>query len=163
MKVCCSCHQLKPLDAYNVRRTARDGRQSRCRECCKAWYSANAARHKANVSRRNARAREDAQRRLAVYFREHPCVDCGEADVRCLDFDHEPGRGKSANIGDLLRSPAPWRLIEAEIAKCEVRCANCHRRRTAERGRFWRQTVHEQDQFTWRTAAATRLAALTSS
>lgn len=38
----------------------------------------------------------------------------------------------------------PWRRILAEIEKCDVRCANCHRRVTVERGGWWRQAVHER-------------------
>jgi hypothetical protein len=160
MKVCSTCHQLKPLDSFNLLRRAKDGRQARCRECCRDWYVEHAAQHKANVRARNDRAREELRLRIVDYFRAHPCVDCGETDLRCLEFDHEPGRGKSANVGDLLRMAATWSRIEREIAKCEVRCANCHRRRTVERGGHWRQAVQEQDTSSRHGAAAARLAGL---
>ena len=38
----------------------------------------------------------------------------------------------------------PWRTVLAEIEKCDVRCANCHRRITVERGGWWRQAVYER-------------------
>jgi hypothetical protein len=47
-----------------------------------------------------------------------------------LEFDHL--RDKRATVSVLLRD-AEWATVMAEIAKCEVRCANCHRRRTHQR------------------------------
>lgn len=61
------------------------------------------------------------------------CADCGyNAHPAALQFDHLDGETKDGNLSkNLARS---WAWIEAEIAKCEVVCANCHAVRTAERG-----------------------------
>ena len=59
------------------------------------------------------------------------CVDCGESDPRCLDFDHV--RGKKLRSVSLMKTGYSVKVLREEIAKCEVRCANCHRKRTAER------------------------------
>jgi hypothetical protein len=57
------------------------------------------------------------------------CVDCGIRDLRVLDFDHV-APGKTANVLDLARRAVRETRLTAEIRRCEVRCANCHRRRT---------------------------------
>lgn len=67
-------------------------------------------------------------RLIVEYFRTHPCVDCGEDDPLVLQFDHVSGE-KSNSISDMVRDYS-WATILAEIAKCEVRCANCHLRKT---------------------------------
>lgn len=67
---------------------------------------------------------------LIEYFKTHPCVDCGEGDPVVLEFDHL--RDKSFDVGTGLRD-RPWQSVLAEMKKCEVVCANCHRRRTASR------------------------------
>jgi hypothetical protein len=57
------------------------------------------------------------------------CVDCGyRAHPAALDFDHRVGTTKAFNIA----SSAGRRreALEAEIAKCDVRCSNCHRIKT---------------------------------
>ena len=57
------------------------------------------------------------------------CVDCGTHDLRVLDFDHVVP-GKTANVLDLARRAVKEEQLTKEIRLCEVRCANCHRRRT---------------------------------
>jgi hypothetical protein len=76
-----------------------------------------------------SKVREDLIARIDRYLQLHPCVDCGEADPVLLDFDHL--RDKVSDIATMVRDAAAWRDIEIEIGKCEVRCANCHARKTA--------------------------------
>lgn len=60
-----------------------------------------------------------------------PCADCGRIfHFAAMQFDHIPGRGpKEFSIGNGPQSKS-LAAIEAEIAKCEVVCANCHAVRT---------------------------------
>lgn len=62
------------------------------------------------------------------YLTKHPCVDCGETDSIVLEFDHISS--KNNDIASLIRMGALEQAKE-EIKKCQVRCANCHRRITA--------------------------------
>lgn len=59
------------------------------------------------------------------YKSTHPCVDCGESDVRCLDFDHIGEKKFAVSTGMGYR----METIMEEISKCVVRCANCHRKK----------------------------------
>ena len=60
------------------------------------------------------------------------CTDCGlRYPPYVMDFDHRPGEEKLFTIGTgVTRSDA---AILAEIAKCDLVCANCHRVRTYQR------------------------------
>ena len=76
------------------------------------------------------RHRRRNKERLLEYLLVHPCVDCGEPDPIVLEFDHVTGE-KRFQIGDAVSgSTRSWSLIFSEIEKCEVRCANCHKRKT---------------------------------
>ena len=78
--------------------------------------------------------RRHRNRRLIwEYLQYHSCVTCGETDPVVLGFDHL--RDKAHDIGWLVPASCATKIL-AEIAKCRVLCANCHRRHTAEqRGR----------------------------
>lgn len=54
------------------------------------------------------------------------CSQCSEKDLACLDFHHRDPSEKEGNIAEFRRY-AVAKLL-AEIAKCDVLCANCHRK-----------------------------------
>lgn len=56
------------------------------------------------------------------------CIDCGYVGhPAALEFDHVRGI-KRIEIGKMgMRA---WKVIFEELAKCEIRCANCHRIKT---------------------------------
>ena len=76
-----------------------------------------------------ARNAKVAAEKLAVIraLRSQPCMDCGQSfPMCCMEFDH---RGdKVHNISNIHKKS--WRVMRAEIAKCDVVCANCHCIRT---------------------------------
>lgn len=138
-KRCHTCKQM--LSEFNVRTAAADGLQSRCRTCCRDWYLKRRGEHIAYVARRNLAYREKLRAQTSDYFATHPCVDCGEQDVRCLQLDHWDRSTKKANVARLLGGALSWKAILAEIEKCDVRCADCHRRRTAAQVNSWRHQL----------------------
>lgn len=138
MKKCYNCGDIKENGAFARRG---NGLQSQCRECHKIYRQEHYAKNK---SKYVAKAKNWKQDRKAIlrnivldHFAEHPCIDCGEKDITVLEFDHVRGEKKFAiSVGVHTWSVAPDVLLE-EIAKCEVRCANCHRRKTSAQFGYW--------------------------
>jgi hypothetical protein len=93
----------------------------------RSHYTSSAERRE-KVKAAAAARRDQVRRFLWDYLLQHPCVDCGEADPVVLDFDHVRGV-KRKEVSKLVT--ASTKTLLEEIAKCDVRCANCHRRRTA--------------------------------
>jgi hypothetical protein len=72
------------------------------------------------------------------YLTKHPCVDCGLSDPLLLTFDDVNGK-KESEVARMINSCLSWEKVMAEIAKCVVRCFNCHLEKTArerERGKL---------------------------
>lgn len=120
-KSCSACGVVKPVSEFhasNRRAGARVGNgkfiQSKCKRCQVA--------DKAVVRARN-RAFLDAIKM------QRGCVDCGYRDnAVALDFHHIIGN-KEFSLSDRRGIQAPLSKLEAEIEKCVVVCANCHRKR----------------------------------
>lgn len=137
-KVCSKCGVPRPLSEFSLHSPSKqDGRlRPDCKICVRRRGS---ARHEGNKEVFNSRiklikakAKAIAQEYIRQYLLDHPCVDCGESDPDVLDFDHVRGE-KVCDVSRMVhRGYRLWR-IKAEIEKCEVRCANDHRRKT--RGR----------------------------
>lgn len=146
MKTCSTFRRPLEYSQFNVRSASRDGRQSVCRACnaarARRYYTENLEKHRRAVAAQVARTRARHLDRIGEYLLEHPCIDCGEADIRVLDFDHRDGVEKAAEVMKLAKAAYSWQRVMAEIAKCDVRCRNCHAKVTYERmGANWRSAL----------------------
>lgn len=140
MKCCQHCKQLKPIEEFNFKVKSANIRQSYCRECTKKMlrdhYEAHTAYYLKKAHMRNYRIRNEIRQYIWNYLSKHACVDCRESNPVVLEFDHI--KEKRDNISNLVKYATLNRVIQ-EIAKCEVRCANCHRIVTAKR-QGWNKT-----------------------
>jgi hypothetical protein len=144
-KLCCRCGKLKELTEFTFKNVTTGLRHGYCRGCHKAWnradYERNRATYIANAKRNTAAYTAENLRRIVHYLQHHPCVDCGETDLLVLEFDHRDRSTKRMPVSMMVRDYA-WPQIALEIEKCDVRCANDHRRRTA-RQLGWRKAALE--------------------
>lgn len=87
---------------------------------------------KSSASHRRAKARWLVKwKRLTRTARDKPCSRCGNRyPLVCMDFHHRDPTEKEFAI---LAMPMGLKRTAAEIAKCDVVCANCHR------------IIHEED------------------
>ena len=134
VKACGTCKRVLPIGQFDPKFPARGVYRSICKECRRAYGRAHYLRNRpAYLARSRDQKREFRQanpERLLEYLATHPCIDCGETDPVVLEFDHVDPALKLATVGEMLHRKA-WTEILSEIEKCVIRCANCHRRRTA--------------------------------
>lgn len=121
-----------------------DGLANTCRACKKkynaSYYVKNKDRYNPTRYALRSLQRRKLQDWLLAYLGVHPCVDCGEADVVVLQFDHQ--RDKLSDISLLVNQVSSITKLEAEVAKCEVVCANDHQRRTAKQFGWYKLLKH---------------------
>lgn len=136
MKYCNKCSTSKDVSEFNKRG---DKYQSECRLCISKRHK---DRRKVEGFELNKRQRDhDAIRKASIeqkvvnHLKANPCP-CGETNIVRLDFDHLGD--KVDNIATMVWKIYSWERIEAEIKKCQVLCANCHRDKTAKQLNSWK-------------------------
>lgn len=126
-KACPRCGDTKAISEFhasNRRAGARVGDGTFVQSACKACQSAD-----------KAKARERNRDFLAAAKLESGCVDCGYREhAFALDFHHVGP--KAFGLGSRYAAQAPVHKLEAEMAKCVVLCAICHRVRHYKEGRL---------------------------
>lgn len=139
MKVCGKCKLEKELSDFNKSSKKPDKLQAICRLCS----NLKSTHHYKNNKQDYAENRDSRRKLLSQftydYLKSHPCVDCGENDPIVLEFDHL--RDKAFGISKMVHDVRSFSAIKAEIEKCEVRCANCHRRKTAKEFDWYKDLV----------------------
>lgn len=76
------------------------------------------------------RHRIKVRTKIFEFLSDKKCADCGETDPVVLEFDHISRSSKFKTIAKMLSGHYAWSSVMKEIDKCEIRCANCHRRKT---------------------------------
>lgn len=134
LRVCGRCHVAKPLEEFPIKNAVRGTYRSYCRPCCREYGKEHYRKHLPTYMS-GARRRPTIDRRrnrefVAEYLSTHPCLDCGERDPIVLEFDHRDPAEKRDDVGRLVHT-GTLETLRSEIEKCDVRCGNCHRIRTA--------------------------------
>lgn len=140
MKACSRCGKISSVESFAFKNKLTGSRQAWCKKCFKEY---DRLRYHAGDKERKSK------NRIALIQKAHEivmerlvdgCVDCGEKDVVVLEFDHRDPDSKTMGISYLIKAGSRTRL-EEELEKCDVVCANCHRRRTAKTFGSWRNSV----------------------
>lgn len=143
MKRCTKCKKTKPLSDFHVDKKRVDGLAQYCRSCknamCRRSYKKGGKKTRDRVSYNRRKNISINRTYVLFYLKEHPCVDCGDARLPVLDFDHVMGK-KQFCISYMITHHSLNNVLK-EIAKCEVRCSNCHRMKTAESEGWHKLTV----------------------
>lgn len=132
-KICTKCNLSKNSREFNKHSRRSDGLQAYCRSCTsrhlKGLYETTS--YRSDKLKRLKEVRQEMRRKVYEYLKRNPCVDCGESDVVVLDFDHISPEDKLGSVMSIVGNSTRWEPVFDEIRKCEVRCSNCHRRKTA--------------------------------
>ncbi|PIY79148.1 MAG: hypothetical protein COY81_04515 [Candidatus Pacebacteria bacterium CG_4_10_14_0_8_um_filter_43_12] len=138
--LCNKCHKEKELSEFSFRDKQHGVRHKMCKVCHKSYrkqhYLINKEKYIKKALRWNGKQREVLREYLFKKLSESCCVDCGEKDIEVLDFDHI--HNKKLSISVMFRHRYSTKAIEEEISKCVVRCANCHRRKSAKEISSWK-------------------------
>lgn len=134
-KICNKCHELKTITEFVFRDKKNNVLKNNCKICDKnarkEYYKNNKERIIESILTTNREIKIRNQQFVWDYLKEHPCIDCGQTNPVVLDFDHRDGVNKTSEISVMVEKAWSITKIIDEIEKCDVRCANCHRIRTA--------------------------------
>lgn len=132
---------MKPLGAFHRNARRRDGVHSQCRTC---RALADHQRYEARVGRAVPREPQRSERGRTAWLVSlkagRPCTDCGRIyPHQVMQWDHRPGLEKLGDVSEAFWGRSRDEVL-AEIAKCDLVCANCHAIRTFSRngwGSWW--------------------------
>ncbi len=125
-KNCCMCKIDLPVSSFKTNTRKRDGLQSQCIECQKAYRKSH---YENNRQKYKDKARVWNDKFLdwwKDFKSELSCTNCGENHPAVLDFHHTDPKEKDSEVSHLVSIGNKSRIL-AEVAKCVVLCSNCHR------------------------------------
>jgi len=144
-KYCGTCKSIKLKKEFNKNKSKSDGYNTICKNCSsissKEYYKNNKNKHKEETLKRSRNTRKENRKLYFNILKKSFCIDCGEDNHVVLEHDHKDGVEKYKNISELVGNGTSWKTIEKEMDKCEIRCANCHRIRTAKQQGWYKDLL----------------------
>ena len=141
LKKCSKC--LRVLDESKFNWKLKNIKlQYQCKECSRIYirnhYENHIEYYLEKARKRNRMVKDRAYAYLGPYLLSHSCVDCGERDILVLEFDYRDRRMKEGAIGHIIQGGATLEKVIKEVEKCDIRCSNCHRRKTENENNSWK-------------------------
>lgn len=137
MKFCSKCKKLVSKEFFSINRRAKDGLHAWCKECYSKYEK---ERYQQGDKIRKEKNKKDTiqKRRNFIWdiLQKSQCAVCKNSDPIVLEFDHLDPNNKEYDIASMFYL-SEKKIIE-EIKKCQILCANCHRKKTAEQFGWWR-------------------------
>lgn len=120
-KTCCKCENPR-----------RNNNSTYCKSCHNEYQKAYYKKHpQSTIAWTKKRSLEI--RTLIKLAKDKPCMDCDDKyPYYVMDFDHVRGK-KKFNLSVAASKSTSLKVVQEEIDKCDVVCANCHRERTFNR------------------------------
>lgn len=127
-KICSKCKQELEISQFRWRNKTQGTLHSQCKNCEK---QSDKIRYANSISRQNAvKTRSEQQKEenqnIVNLRKSCGCQKCGEKRLYLMEFHHINAEDKINNIAHMIKSASKETLI-AELDKCLVLCANCHR------------------------------------
>lgn len=126
MKKCCHCKLEKPLEKFSKHPSHHDGLSSVCKDCKNDYNKKHYQTYKQHYLDKSKKQRLKIQEWFKDYKSKLKCARCPENHPATLDFHHT--EDKEFNISNMSGRKHSINSILKEISKCEVLCANCHRK-----------------------------------
>lgn len=139
MKTCTVCKNDKDECDFAFKNKKKGALQAHCRECQtkgkRKYYEVNKSVIISRAKESNKVLMLRNMEYVHDYLKKHPC-SCGETDPVVLEFDHRDPTQKVMEVSKMVYLKVSLERLQGEMNKCDVLCANCHRRKTAKQ-RGW--------------------------
>ncbi len=145
-KLCTKCNTVKDCTEFRFRNKAKNTFSPWCKKCFSEYernqWRSSKERRDSNKSHNKIRKIRNHQY-VWDYLLSHPCEKCGETNPIVLQFHHSDRDDKTIEVSVLSRGSGSIAVIDAEVKKCEVLCANCHLIVTANQMGWYKHIVHK--------------------
>lgn len=110
-KICSKCKEYKPLEDFGKRSDRPDGRVSACKSCLA----------------KDQKLKRKKFKQTCVDYKGGKCSECGyNKCLGALEFHHLDPMEKDFVV-NTSRARTLNEKVKAELDKCVLLCANCHR------------------------------------
>lgn len=126
-KVCSRCPRRGPQPIRNFAK-GKKNRHNWCKVCHNQYNAEYYARNKKKFKEKRQRRRRELAEWITKHKSELKCSRCPENHPACICFHHSDPETKEFSLAEAAHRGMSVERIQAELAKCEVLCMNCHSR-----------------------------------
>jgi len=139
-KTCSRCKRSLLISDFNWRNKKAKKRQYHCKICQRTLQNAfyrKTPEYQDSVKTAAKARKLKIKRQYLQYLKKQQCIDCNESNHVVLTHDHRDPAIKTECVSIMVQRSNGWKNIQAEIAKCDVVCFNCHAIRTAKTQKWY--------------------------